>query len=342
MSVLSSLLGSNKQKSRELPLYISDRGHGEICFATPLLITNVTSYGFALKARRSKLQAFIDQQLNAVSNGELRYTAVDVPCDPDTTFLFHCYNDAMHCTSETEVIGHMPDREAAFLIPVLQHRKGSLIPQLKMWIPYLFIDAIEGMVTGREVWGYRKSYARIETPTGPANASYLSCEANLFKKFAPDTAGQKGKIIQVRGSARSGQAQPVWTEYRHMARELIERAGALSGVSKVADELINLYLTHHPLPVINLKQFRDAADSTRACYQALVSSPCEVIDWKGGHFLDGDYEVEIATCDSHQIVNDLGLADQVGPDSTVIKPLYGFWCGMGFRTLDGAVEWQAT
>ncbi|WP_029919350.1 hypothetical protein [Nevskia soli] len=332
----------SRKKSAQLPLYISDRGHGEASFAAPLRITNVTAYGFALKARRHKLQAFIDQQLNAASDGELRYSAVEVPCDRDASFMFHCYNDARHCTPEPEIIGHMPDREAAFLIPVWQHRRGSLLPQLRVWIPYLFIDVSEGLVTGREVWGYRKSFAKIELPTGPANASYLSCEPILFKKFAPDTAGQWGKIIQVRGTSRNGQVQPVWTEYQHMARELIERIGLDSGLAKVADELFNLYLSKHPLPVINLKQFRDAVDSSRACYQALVSSPCEIIDWKGGHFLDGDYEIEIATCDSHQIVNDLGLADQVGPDSTLIKPLYGFWCDMGFRTLAGSIEWQAT
>jgi hypothetical protein len=235
----------------------------------------------------------------------------------------------------------MPDHEAAFLIPIWQHRRGSLLPQLKIWIPYLFIDAAEGMITGREVWGYRKSYAHIETPPGPANASYLSCEANLFKRFAPDTLGQWGKLLQVRGTSRGGPPQSTWTGYEHMARELIERIGAASGLTKVADELMKLYLSTHPLPVINLKQFRDAVDSSRACYQALVSSPTEVTDWTGGHFLDGDYEIEITTCDSHQIVKDLGLADQTGPDSTVIKPLYGFWCHMGFRTLNGVIEWQA-
>jgi hypothetical protein len=342
MSLLS-WLGTPAKKPSQLPPYISARGHGEVSFAAPLRITNVTAYGFALKARRSKLQAFIDQQLNAaVPGGELRYSAVDVPCDGDTTFMFHCYNDARHCTPEPEVIGHMPDREAAFLIPVWQHRKGSVLPELKVWIPYLFIDVSEGLVTGREVWGYPKSYARIELPAGPASASYLSCEPILFKKFAPDTLGQWGKVIQIRGNARNSQPQSVWTGYEHMVRELIERIGTMSGLAKVADELFRLYLSKHPLPVINLKQFRDAVDSSRACYQALVSSPCEIIDWKGGHFLDGDYEIEIATCDSHQIVNDLGLADRVGPDSTLVKPLYGFWCDMGFRTLNGVVEWQAT
>lgn len=334
--------GNNKKRAAQLPPYISDRGHGQMAFSTPLRITDITTYGFALKARRRMLQAFIDEQLNAVSNGEIRYTAMEVPCDPDTTFMFHCYNDAKHCTSETEVVGYMTDRESAFLIPVWQHRKGSLLPELKMWIPYLFIDVAEGMVTGREVWGYKKSFAHIETPPGPASASYLSCEANLFKKFALTTPGQWGKIIQVRGIARSGEPREPWTGYEHMARELIERIGAVSGLTKVADELIRLYMSTHPLPVINLKQFRDAVDSSRACYQALVSSPTEITGWTGGHFLDGDYEIEITTCDSHQIVKDLGLAEQTGPDSTVIKPLYGFWCQVGFRTLNGVIEWQAT
>ncbi len=91
--------------------------------------------------------------------------------------------------------------------------------------------------------------------------------------------------------------------------------------------------------MINLKQFRDAVDSTKACYQALVESPCQLDKWTGGGLLSGEFEIEITTCDSHQIVTDLGLGKLGSGDSTVIRPLFGCWIQLNFSTLAGAIIW---
>ena len=104
------------------------------------------------------------------------------------------------------------------------------------------------------------------------------------------------------------------------------------------DVLANFFGKPH-LPVINLKQFRDAVDSTKACYQALVESPCQLDQWTGGGLLSGDFEIEITTCDSHQIVTDLGLGKLGSGDSTVIRPLFGCWIQMNFSTLAGTIIW---
>ena len=41
-------------------------------------------------------------------------------------FLFDSYLEALHCTSTSETIGYLPDRESAFLVPLLQRKRGEM------------------------------------------------------------------------------------------------------------------------------------------------------------------------------------------------------------------------
>lgn len=321
----------------QLPKYISDLGHGQICYDVPLAISDVTAYGFVLKCDSDKVQHLLDTQLNAVSDGAVTYTALP--------FLIHAYLDARHCTSTSEVIGWLPDHECAFLIPVIERKPGSWSrPRLKIWVPYLLIDQMAGMVTGREVWGYRKSYAFVKTPDRPAVPDLFYGETMLFKQFSTATEGHWGKLAETRQISNSGSIPSNWRNPGDAIVDVIEKlAGEISGdVLDLLRPLISAIVSFRTpsIPMVNLKQFRDAVDSTRACYQALVDSPCQLDAWHGGGFLDGEFEVEITTCDSHRVVEDLGLADNVGADSTIIKPLYGFYAQIDFSTPPGSIVWQ--
>ena len=58
-----------------------------------------------------------------------------------------------------------------------------------------------------------------------------------------------------------------------------------------------------------LKQFRDAADPRRACYQQLIKATGNVkpTSFAGGGWMMGDYTMDLADHDSHPIAADLGL-----------------------------------
>jgi hypothetical protein len=319
-----------------LPPYISDRGHGEISFSVPLKISGVTSWGFLLKADAATLQAFVDEQLNQVSGGAVTYSVVSIL---GQAYLFHAWLNAQHCTSTSEVIGWLPDREAAFLVPLLQHRAGQILPQLKMWVPYLLIDQQSGMVTGREVWGYRKSLATINVPAQPAGATGFSADTTIFRRFSPDTQGEVATLLRVT-SITTVSAPSTWGSVQAAVNEILDKLGdAGFAIAQMAGQALAQFFGEPRLNVINLKQFRDAVDSTRACYQALVQSPCRLDDWHGGGLLHGDYRIEITTCDSHQIARDLGLGVPPSNGPLIVKPRLAWWVRMGFSTEPGKVIW---
>ena len=67
------------------------------------------------------------------------------------------------------------------------------------------------------------------------------------------------------------------------------------------------------VPVVNLKQFRDCADSARACYQAIVESTCTPSNLKL-RSLPGAWQLDVHPCQSHPLCDELGL-DPGGADA---------------------------
>lgn len=317
-----------------LPNYISDRGYGEISFAVPLRISDVTAYGFVLKSDEKALKRFVDEQLNAVSGGKVRY----YPCP----FVIHVYIQAGHCTSDAEVIGWLPDRESMIWVPVWQKREGELLPDLKIWIPYLLIDQQSGMVTGREVWGYRKTLATIEVPRSPQDADAFNVRTTIFRTFGRETQGEEADLLKtIRSSTPAGAFASTWNSFEQAVREILQRLTGLElGFQVLSQDALSSFLRGPLIHVVNLKQFRDAADSSKACYQALVNSPCRLDRWLGGGLLSGGYELHVTTCDSHRIVPSLGLEATNAGSTAVVTPEFAFWWRMDFSTQPGSIIWQ--
>jgi uncharacterized protein with NAD-binding domain and iron-sulfur cluster len=326
---------TRNRSTKVLPKYISRQGHGEISYEVPLMIRGVTGYGFVLAVDEDRLQRFLDEQLNAVTDGVFRYQSLP--------FVIHSYLNAEHATSVTEPIGYLTDREVAFLVPVLEWERGKLLPEFKLWVPYLLIDRMSGMVTGREVWGYRKTLGTINLPESTQAPVNFSTETMLFKTFSPQTKGEVGTLLRTRAIDNPGVPVNEWDDAGDAFTKLLDAFDlfGLKLANWLPDAVLKRLLHGAILPVINVKQFRDSVDSNRACYQALVDSPCKLEKWSGGGILRATYEVEITTCESHQIVQDLGFG-ALGPNGrTVVPARFGFWSKIDFSTLKGRVIWEA-
>jgi hypothetical protein len=324
-----------------LPDYVSDHGHGEICYEAPLAIDGVTTFAFALHADHQALQALVDSQLNAAAHGAVSYEVVGHSAL--LTFL-----SAEHCTSASEAVGWLSDREAAFWLLLIEKRATGPA-RLVYWIPYLLIDAMSGMVTGREVWGYRKSLGTIDLPTAPESPAQFIASTVIFSSFSAETRGENAALVTVRGPGPIGPLEPAWRDLADTFREIegmvregfseLDMSDWLNAVT-VAEGLVRLATTRR-VPVINLKQFRDVRDSTKACYQALVECPCELVRLTGAGPLPGNFTAAILSCASHPIVADLGLGAPAPNGMTELPVRFAFWVKMDFRTLDGNVIWQA-
>jgi len=331
-----------------LPKYISDTGHGAASHLAPLYLSNVQSYFFTLRANHKALQKFVDSQLNVVSNGAVTYTALP--------WVLNCWYQTQKGTSMAEVGGYMPSNECLFVIPLLQQKHGHFsLPELKAWVPYLLIDQQNALITAREVWGYRKSLAGIQIPNSPGSNAVFSAETTVFPTFDRDKRGAVMELVKLRKGGSVGPFEPSFQDARGGFAQVIEHLGGVAqdGLSTLVTQAMDQafgFLPTFNFPIINLKQFRDAVDGTRACYQALIDCPNKLAKLHGGGILQGDYTMEILNVQSHTIVEDLGLITDsnvppsynIPPTSSVVRPVFGQWANMDLEVMNGSVIWESS
>jgi hypothetical protein len=144
-------------------------------------------------------------------------------------------------------------------------------------------------------------------------------------------------LVTVTGKSPLAQSPSVWTTGREASNYLVTTL--LAGVER---ELLEAFSVHPVLPAVAMKQFRDSADPTCACFQAIVDSPAQVTRFHGGSLLAAaDFVLAIRTCESHRIVQDF-LGVDSNPGSTILPvelavrlefDLRRYWACLSYRHL---------
>ena len=316
-----------------LPPYISSVGHGEQVMAPPGLVKKGRLYAFAVPADRGKLSAFARRYLAEPTSGAIDFAAV-VP------YVLCTYLRSDFLTSTSEQVGTISDRECALWIMLVEKPRGLALPRIVFWMPYVVIDTSIGMATGREIWGFRKEIGPVTIPSAEQDPARFVAQATLFRTLQTHTRGHVEPLIRVERDAPLGPLESTWETVEDIGLYFAERllgdigdwVSAVRRHSGVTGWLPSFQPT---VNTVNLKQFRDAADPTRSCYQSIVSSPLQITKIHGGGPLLGDYWLRISRCESHQIVTDLGLP---GEQTQVA---FGAWLEVDMLALAGTELWRA-
>ena len=85
-----------------------------------------------------------------------------------------------------------------------------------------------------------------------------------------------------------------------------------------------------------LKQFRDAADTKKASYQAIIEAPIKVKEFRQGGFLPGKHTLRVNHLDSHPLARALGLRLEDGEQRSIV----GFWANVDFVIGKGKEVWR--
>jgi hypothetical protein len=301
--------------------YISWLGHGLANFAPPEVFSGATFSIFAIDASTTAIQNIVDTLLNPAGGDAVRYEAA-LP----VAILTFC--DAAKCTSQAQPIGWLPGREAMILVPLWEFRSGVLLPsRLVFWAPYIFVDYTIGLISGREIWGWPKVYARISV-AGDATGADYSCQTTIFSTLAANTLAQNVVLYRV-GQVQGGAAPAPWQNAVEASEAMIE--GLLGGL---AADVAQALSAQPQVDCVVLKQFRETSVPSQACYQAITDSPIGLTAFSGGGPLSGQFTVEITTCESHAIVTDLlGIAPD--PVSTVLPVTFAAWAAVDYSALPG-------
>ncbi len=312
--------------------YVEDLGFAQQCTQAPGEIGGALTCAFALKViDRAALQATVDKFLNAPAGGAVTYSVLG-----DVIFVSFMHADRLTCG--TEQIGWQPDQECAFWVPLVARGPTGALDRLVFWMPYVVISVAQGMVTGREVWGFRKEVGMVTVPDLAAPQLAFQTTAMVFDPLDNAKPGRIEPLITIEGPGHEGGIAKLWDDIESAARgfnEVWTHNGALSTDGGLILTTLE-HLIEGEVPMVNLKQFRDAQDSTRACYQALIEGPCKVRKLYGAGLFPPGYSATIPTWASHNIAQNLGL-----PTAGAIPVEFGSWVRMDFAALAGREVWKA-
>ena len=304
--------------------YISWTGFGSSCGEPPGVFTNAMMHMFGVEGDRNAMQAMADKFLKPVAESNLyTYTAC-------SNSVLLTVVDIEKCSS-TEVIGWIPGCECAIWIPLIEFNPlHPLHPRLVMWSPYIFISYGIGMVTGREIWGWSKALAKISFPAPASATPVFDVNTLIFRQFDRSKQGFEESLLKITGNAplSSGSA---WATLEEAVDAVFTKV-----TSEVLGTLDLPFKAEFKFPAIALKQFRDSASPQDACFQAVVNSPVHIDNFLGGGLHTAQFQLEVATCDSHPIVKQL-LGGGTQPGSTTLPISWAAWVNFDFSATNGSV-----
>src|SRR4030095_2388784 len=268
-----------------------------------------------------------DQTLNASESFVYKYV-------PITSSVMLVFADMLVSSLDErdQQVGLIPETEVSFwvLAVAMQKTRGGYMPHHLAWfLPYLLVDEGNAIATGREIFGFNKLGAQFQKPRQIQNPEFTT-DVLGFKQFGADFIAQRERLLELSASSspdptRSSDLDSI---KNGMAAELFKnmRTNLGGGLVDFAARFINDHI-----PLVFLKQFRDAQNTRKACYQRLIEAPLKVETFfEGGIFLK-PYMLNIASLASHPLAQNLGLkgAEQ--------RSTLGVWMRVDF-VLENGVE----
>ena len=295
-----------------------------------IAFTNVRMSAFYLAADGSALQALCDRLIAAPSGGRVQFTPM-----PSVIMSFTEFPHSVFVNYANR--GVATERELSFGIPGIFTRFDGPIPVeigFALFMPFLFLDNPVALMTGRENYGFFKQTGQIRLPDDPGSAGF-SADVYGCPSFSPAATWGQQRLITLRrvtGAAPHPALGLPWHDPMAAARNLTAAMQAAAGGATLAPAAFADFLTGS-LPQIFLKQFRDIADGTRACYQAVTLARYNVTKLINVSVED-QYAIDLQALDSTPVAAALGLAPAT-------KTGLGMRVEMDMQLENGRVLWQA-
>ncbi|MBN2119005.1 MAG: hypothetical protein JW730_20725 [Anaerolineales bacterium] len=323
-SVLSYYLGVRNRivptPDETLPDY-ADNGLGFPVFRGPYLQKDARLAAFLFNADIERLTTLCDRSLNVSESFMYKYV-------PMTSNIMLVFADMLVSSRDERdsQVGLIPETEVSFwvLTTAMQKTQSGYTPHHLAWfLPYLLVDEGNAIATGREVFGFNKLAAQFQKPVQIQKPEFTA-DVLGFKQFGADSIAQKEHMLALSASSSADptRSSDPETIKREMADKLFGNIRA--GLVEFAARSIN-----DDIPLVFLKQFRDAQHTHKACYQRHIEAPLQVETFHEGGLFPEPYTLSIAALASHPLAQNLGL------NETSQTSISGAWMRVDFVLQNG-------
>jgi hypothetical protein len=296
----------------ELPRYIDRPGGFDPALAGPYTQMGVNARAYLLRADKAALTAVCDRYLNLPGTTDEYQPLLPLA-------IFTMMNMSKVSAGDAS-LGFMHEIDGGFILPVLRKsRTNPLDFSPALFMPYLWVNNHWPMVTGREVFGFRKevglSFSDFDDDDQVTKAAQLS----HIDAFVVPKLGAKLEVKRLVEVDASSLAEPssVWRTLDEIVDDVLQGASAFTlQTIKLALSILNPGAALH-VPVVFLKQIRDAYQPDRACFQEVFRAGGRVpLANFSASLLSGQHWLTIHDYASHPLVRELGL-ENVDPAGRV-------------------------
>ena len=327
----------------------------------PFHFPDVTVQVYPLLADRNKLARFVDQTWNALFEASPKPAPMRLELMSSYVFMVVSVIGDKFGTmsSKNNNIGWWADREIAFCVPVKWWRGDKLI-SVALIEPFVFANKGRAVCTDREVNGRNSFAANIESADdvwmdagGPVGARRLLHVSTEF--FTALNQGQKAEqqtLLEIdERDALPAEDIEGWRAIADnwgvaLAEDLKRRTALwasdrtrIAAAQSLALEPLARAATCNRL---TLKQYRDASEMNRACYQAVVQTERAITRVHDIGELQRPVHVWLHQLPTHPLVDALGLKVKVtrsdgGGVVDCLQPIRPFWMRIGVKEKLGRV-----
>ena len=296
----------------EQPPYVEFGGRATA--PPPFLCARGRLRSLLLRGDEDRIGALVQRMFNAPAGDAIEYR----PVSSDVLLLVGEFGRVTSLTPPFDRWGAVRETQASFWFPVLAgHQRGGFFvaERLVLAVPYIFVDNPMSYLGGREAYGYAKTMGRFTPDDGLGEHVAIEAYGGNFGRS--EGAGWYPFLeITETGAAESDPRDGVPLEgpeafLRQLTGGLPSlRSGGelvLADIRLTADLVADM--VEGRVGQVFLKQFRDAGDGTRACYQSVVEAPVSLQRVRSGP-ARREVELTIHPLDSHPIGQELGLMSQ--------------------------------
>lgn len=268
-----------------------------------------------LEADQDALQRMIDHDLNVLVKPKgFSYRSIL----PRVMLAFFDFPRIISVNSPDSNLGYIQERDVSFWVPMVATRDdgkslGAVEP-FAWYTPFMFVDNAWACASGREIYGYDKEMATIESPRTSTDPANFTVNTLVIERFRPESLATNQVLIELEREDSSilGDLTALWGDMTESATEAWRLLSGMEGPTQferlgLATEVFEKLASGQGSTVL-LKQFLDSANPENTCFQELIQIQGSISNVRNAGPLPGHYQLKIHPCDSHPIAERLGLS----------------------------------
>jgi uncharacterized protein with NAD-binding domain and iron-sulfur cluster len=313
----------------------------------PYMQKDATLAAFLLKSDQQQLQKLCDTYLNIPGQNQFHYQAI-LPF----SMLVYARMQISSLDSQDKNIGTANEGDVGFWVPVAATKLASdgktyVIDHLAWFLPYLFVDDEGAVITGREVYGFRKNPAIFHNPQTITDPTF-SVDVAGFKTFKVDGVKTLQPLLEVCAVATNPESPSQPTQSWKNSTEALQ--GILNLINQSATDTDRLTVDKWTImsdfldsykkgvQMVFLKQTPFVGNTRQASYQAIVEAPAVTTAFHGGGLLTTNYQLILHDLASQPIASELGIT--VGSEG-IVDIIASAWLNIDFVQEHGVEIWRA-